>query len=83
MYHVSLHAVGTSPPVQRVHYELCRRLSDSRRLELAFDMCDTGRLLAIAGLRMRNPDASEDQLHGLWSREYLGSELFEHVYKPK
>ena len=73
----------TPPEVQRVHYEICRRLADGRRLELAFDMCDTGRLLAIAGLRMRHPGASEDQLQRLWAIEHLGSELFEQVYKPK
>lgn len=70
----------TPPEVQRVHYEICRTLSDGRRLELAFDMCDTGRLLAIAGLRMRHPDASEDQLQRLWARQHLGPELFERVY---
>jgi hypothetical protein len=74
------HAVDTPPEVQRVHYEICRRLPVGRRLELAFDMCDTGRLLAIAGLRMRHPDASEDQLQRLWAWQHLGPELFEQAY---
>ena len=70
----------TPPDVVRVHYEICRRVPIGRKLELAFDMYDTGRLLAMAGLRMRHPDASEEQLQRLWARQHLGSELFERVY---
>ena len=43
----------TSQEARRVLYDLYRRMPLGRRLELAFDMCDTGRLLAIAGLRMQ------------------------------
>lgn len=70
----------TQLEVKRIHYGICRSLSDNRRLELAFDMCDAGRLLAIAGLRMLHPNASEDQLQRLWAQGYLGFELFEQVY---
>jgi hypothetical protein len=70
----------TSPEAQRVLYDLYRRMPLGRRLELVFDMCDTGRLLAIAGLRMRHPKASEEELVCLWARQHLGRELFERVY---
>jgi len=70
----------TSPEARRVLYDLCRRMPLGRRLELAFDMCDTGKLLAIAGLRMRHPGASEEELNRLWARQHLGPELFEQVY---
>jgi hypothetical protein len=70
----------TSPEARRVLYDLYRRMSLGRRLELAFDMCDTGRALVIAGLRMRHPDATEGELKRLWARQHLGRELFEQVY---
>lgn len=70
----------TPPEVQRAYYEICRRVPLGRRLELTFGMCDTGRRLALAGLRMRHPDASEEQLQRLWARQHLGQELFERVY---
>ena len=70
----------TSPEARRVQYDLYRRMPLGRRLELAFDMYDTGRLLAIAGLRMRHPDANEEELQRLWARQHLGPELFERVY---
>jgi hypothetical protein len=70
----------TSPEAQRVQYDLYRRMPLGRRLELVFDMCDTGRLLAMAGLRMRHPNASGEELTRLWARQHLGRELFERVY---
>ncbi len=70
----------TSPEARRVLYDLYRRMPLGRRLELVFDMCDTGRALAIAGLRMRHPEATEEELQRLWARQHLGQELFERVY---
>ncbi len=70
----------TSPEARRVQYDLYRRMSLGRRLERAFDMCDTGRALVIAGLRMRHPGATEEELHRLWARQHLGQKLFERVY---
>ncbi len=70
----------TSPEARRVLYDLYRQMPLGRRLELVFDMCDTGRLLALAGLRMRSPDATEEELRRLWARQHLGRELFERVY---
>jgi len=70
----------TSPEAQRVQYDLYRRMPLGRRLELVFDMCDTGRLLAMAGLRMRHPNTSEEETWHLWARQHLGEELYEQVY---
>ena len=70
----------TPPEVQRIHYEICRRVPLGRKIELTLDMCDTGRLLAIAGLRMRHPEANEQELQRLWARQHLGRELFAKVY---
>ncbi|MCU0915558.1 MAG: hypothetical protein MUC88_13470 [Planctomycetes bacterium] len=70
----------TSPEARQVQYELYRRMPLGRKLELAFDMYDTGRRLALAGLRMRHPRATEKELERLWARQHLGPELFERVY---
>ncbi len=70
----------TSPEARRVLYDLCRKMPLGRRLELVFDMCDTGRALVIAGLRMRHPDATDEELQRLWAKQHLGPELFEQVY---
>jgi hypothetical protein len=70
----------TSPEARRVQYELHRRMSPGRKLELVFDMSDTGQRLALAGLRMRHPDATEDRLWRLWLQQHLGHKLYERVY---
>jgi hypothetical protein len=70
----------TPPEVLGVQYDLYRRMPPGRRLELVFDLCDTGKLLAMAGLRMRHPDSTEEELKQLWARQHLGPELFERVY---
>jgi hypothetical protein len=70
----------TAPEARRVQYDLYRRMPLGRRLELVFDMYDTGQRLALAGLRMQHPDASEEELWRLWARRHLGEELFERVY---
>ena len=73
----------TTPEARRVQYDIIRRMSLGRKLELVFDMYDTGRLLALAGLRMRHPHATEEELKRLWVRRHLGLELFEQVYGAK
>jgi hypothetical protein len=70
----------TTPEARRVQYDLWRRMPLGRRLELVFDMYDTGQQLALAGLRMQHPEASEEEIWRLWARRHLGEELFEHVY---
>jgi hypothetical protein len=70
----------TPPEVRRIQYDLYRRIPLGRRLELVFDLYDTGKALAMAGLRMRHPDASAAELQRLWARQHLGAELFERVY---
>lgn len=70
----------TRPEVLRVQCEIYRRMAACEKLELVFDTYRTGRLRALAGIRMRNPDASQEDLQRLWARQHLGEELFESVY---
>jgi hypothetical protein len=70
----------TTPEARQVQEELWRRMPLGRRLELVFDMYDTGQQLALAGLRLQHPEATEEELWRLWARRHLGEELFERVY---
>ena len=66
-----------------VQVDLYRRMPAGRKLELVFDTYRTGQSLALAGIRMRNPEAAEEDLWRFWAQEHLGSELFESTYgKP-
>jgi len=72
--------MDTTRELRQVHYAISRRLSAGRPLELAMGMVDAGRAIAIAGLRLRYPAASEAELQRLWAREYLGEALYQQVY---
>jgi hypothetical protein len=70
----------TSPEARRVLYDLYRRMSPARKFQLISDTYEMGKQLALAGLRMRHPNATEDELRCLWAQQHLGRELFEKVY---
>lgn len=70
----------TSAEARRVQYELYRRMSSARKFQLICATYDMGKQLALAGLRMRHPDATKDELRRLWAQQHLGRELFEKVY---
>ena len=70
----------TAPEALAVQYEIYRKMSPARKFELIFDLYRMGQALAMAGIRMRNPDATEEQVWRLWAKQHLGPELFETVY---
>jgi len=45
-----------------------------------FDCYEMGKVLAMAGLRLRYPDATEEQIWRLWAKQHLGEKLFNEVY---
>ncbi len=70
----------TTPEARRVQYDIYRKMSPARKLELICDAYHTGKQLAMAGLRMRHPQAGEQEIWWLWAEQHLGKELFEQVY---
>jgi hypothetical protein len=72
----------TSPDAERVQIELLRRTSPARKLELVGQLNETVRALALAGLRLRHPDASPEELRRRLADLVLGPELAAKVYGP-
>jgi hypothetical protein len=70
----------TSPDAEALMTELYRRMSPGEKLLRVFDAYQVGKSLALAGLTMRYPGASSDQLEMLWKRQHLGDALFTEVY---
>ena len=70
----------TSAQARQVQLELYRRMSPARKIELIFDAYRTGRLLAMAGIRMLNPAATDKQLWHIWAKRHLGEDLYDKVY---
>lgn len=72
----------THPDVERKQIELLRQMPPWRKLQLANQMTQACRTLALAGLRHRHPEASPDELHRRLADLVLGSELAFRVYGP-
>jgi len=73
----------TSPEARRVVCELYRRMTPARKFELISQAYDFGRSIAMAGIRLRNPEATDEQARSIWARQHLGRELYEQAYGSK
>jgi len=73
----------TDPQAEAVQIEILRKMSPARRLRLAASLNETCRKLALAGLRRRNPGASEEDLARMLARQLLGEALSEKVNRER
>jgi hypothetical protein len=80
-HQVPSQATDTTPEVLAVQYEAYRRMTPQAKLRMVFETYETGRNLAMAGIRQRNPQADDEELWRLWARQHLGAELFEEAYE--
>ena len=70
----------TTEDAQKVLVQIYRKMSVCAKTKRIFDAYQTGRMLAMAGLRDSHPDMSEKQIWLLWARRHLGDELFQKAY---
>ncbi len=64
----------------RVLTEIYRKMSPQEKLGQVFSAYETGKALAMAGLKRLYPDASSEEIWHRWARQHLGAELYEKVY---
>jgi len=69
----------TDPEAERVHLELLRQASPSRRLQLALSLSRTAMSLSRAGLAQAFPDASPEEIGLRFVALNYGTELAEEV----
>ena len=60
--------------------DLYRKMPPAVKVRRIFSAYETGKILAMAGLRLLHPDASEKQIWYLWAKKHLGEKLFKQVY---
>jgi len=70
----------TSPDAQQVLIEIYRKMPTPIKIIHIFEAYQTGKMLAMAGLRDRHPNASEKKIWYLWAKQHLGEKLFNEVY---
>jgi len=70
----------TSRDAQAVLVNIYRQMPSSIKTMRIFEAYQTGRILAMAGLRESFPDASDKRIWYLWAKQHLGEKLFNDVY---
>jgi hypothetical protein len=70
----------TTSEARRVIYDLYRRMSPTKKVEMIFDAYRTGQLLSMAGIRTQYPNANEKEVWHIWAKRHLGEELYNKVY---
>jgi len=70
----------TNPESEKLVRRLYKQMSAGEKLLRVFSAYRTGQALVLAGLAMRYPQASEEQLQMLWKRQHLGAALFMEIY---
>jgi hypothetical protein len=66
----------TSPEVEQMQVELYRRMTPSRKWELLDGLFRMARQFHAAGVRMNNPQATEEEILTEWFRATLDDHLF-------
>jgi hypothetical protein len=72
----------TAAEIERMQIEHLRRLPASRKLTLVGEMNRTVQAMALAGLRQRYPDDTQEQRRRRLAALLLGSELATRAYGP-
>lgn len=73
----------TPREVLEIQYELYRKMSPAKKIELVFDAIRTGQALSMAGIRMQYPQATDDEVWHIWAKRHLGEELYNKAYGRK
>jgi len=73
----------THPKIESLQLDLWRRASPTKKMQMLADLNRSARLLAIHGLRLRFPEASESELRYKLACMVLGEELARNVYRDK
>lgn len=73
----------THPDAAKVQFDCFRAMSPEQKMTCLMGLIETGRTLALAGLRMRFPHADEEELQRRLASLLVGPELARKVYGPE
>ena len=70
----------TSKQANEVLVGICRQMTPAVKTMYVFEAYQTGKILAMTGLKEFHPDAGEKQIWRLWAKRHLGEKLFNAAY---
>ena len=78
-YCACMAAKDTSAEAEKILCRLYRSMTPAEKAKRIFSAYNMGKMLSMAGIRMDNPDVSEEQVWHLWARRHLGDEIYGEV----
>ena len=73
----------TAPEVHHAQSEIYRRMGGSARLAIAFELSQTVRDLALAGIRARHPHYSDADVLNAWAALTLGNDVVRQLWPDR
>jgi hypothetical protein len=73
----------TTADAHRVQGLIYAKMGGAARLQVAFELGETVRQLALAGIRRRHPHYSDEQIFHAWARLNLGDALVRAVWPDR
>ena len=73
-------STDTDPRIEKIQIEMLRQVSPERKMRMVAQMNYTVRTFMLAGLKQRNPGASQETLRRMLADLVLGEELAQKVY---
>ena len=76
-----MNKTDTTADARKVLFNLYRQMSVTAKTKRLFEAYHTGCTLAMAGIRLLNPSATETQVWQIWAERHLGHDLFNQAYR--
>lgn len=73
----------TSPDADGVQIEGYRRMGETGRAAATFSLIDLARRMAMAGIRTRHPEYTDEQVRHAYARLVLGDDLVRRVWPDR
>lgn len=77
---MSVYSTDTHPKMEALQIRLLRSASPARKMEMLAGLNASAKTLALSGLRIRYPHASEGELRRRLAGLLLGEDLAQRVY---
>ena len=77
---MSILSSDTHPKIEKMQIEFIRRMPSWKKFSIVDGLNETVKMLAITGIKQRNPNATLEQVQRMLAGLMLGEELAQKVY---
>ncbi len=70
----------THPKMEALQIQFIRRMTSWKKISIVDGLNETVKLMAVTGIKQRNPNATPEQIHRMLAELMLGQELARKVY---